>query len=458
MQTRILIVDDEQNIVDLLSQFLESLGYDCTATISPFEALEFLQRESFGLLLTDLKMPKLSGMELVRHAKEKDPDLVVVVVTALVDVTNAILAMRQGADDYVLKPFNLAEISVAVSRALEKRKGLIENRQNQDMLSQRVEDATNDVEQLTTELRNTKQYLENLLNSSVDAILTVDTSGQIEYVNRGAERMLGFTERELQHMTATQLLTGGADEWRYLKRILQKDSPLRSYETSLNCKTEGQTIPVNISFSMVDDPDGKIRSTLAICKDITKQKLLEHELKELSIRDSLTGLYNQRHFYERLEAEIERARRQKHPLSLLLFDIDKFKQFNDARGHLEGDRALQSVGHVVRECTREHVDMGFRYGGDEFTVILPEAAAEQAHVVAERIRARFEELHLDHLTLSMGMMTYREGYTVRHFVQFTDSMMYDAKRKGGNQVYVYEPSAEGGAPPLEPDAAQQPDK
>jgi diguanylate cyclase (GGDEF)-like protein len=181
---------------------------------------------------------------------------------------------------------------------------------------------------------------------------------------------------------------------------------------------------------------------LAICKDITEQKRLESELKEMSIKDSLTNLYNQRYFYDRLEAEIERAKRQGHPLSLLLFDVDQFKTYNDCHGHLDGDKVLKAAGQVVVECTREHVDIGFRYGGDEFTVILPEASEEQALSIARRIRATFESRHFDNLTVSIGLMSYREGSSLRSFIRFTDAMMYDAKRSGGNRVYVYRPDAE----------------
>jgi diguanylate cyclase (GGDEF)-like protein len=166
----------------------------------------------------------------------------------------------------------------------------------------------------------------------------------------------------------------------------------------------------------------------------------------MSIKDSLTGLYNQRYFYDRLEAEIERARRQGHPLSLLLFDIDQFKTYNDCHGHLEGDRVLRTTGEVVLECTREHVDTGFRYGGDEFTVILPEADEQQASVIAERIRASFEAKRFDHLTLSVGLMSYKLGSSVRTFIRFTDAMMYDAKRSGGNRVYIYKQEDEAHFP------------
>jgi diguanylate cyclase (GGDEF)-like protein len=235
-----------------------------------------------------------------------------------------------------------------------------------------------------------------------------------------------------------RLYSGGHDEALYVQRLLRENAPLQNYETELNHKG-GVVVPVNMSLSFVHGSDGKVASTVAICKDITRQKKLETDLKEMSIKDSVTGLYNQRCFYDRLAAEIERARRQKHPLSLLLFDIDQFKQYNDCHGHLAGDSVLQAAGQVVVESTREHVDLGFRYGGDEFTVILAEADEAQAYNIAERIRSGFEEHKFDRLTVSIGLMTYREGYSLRTFIQFADAMMYDAKRSGGNRIFVYRP-------------------
>ena len=94
------------------------------------------------------------------------------------------------------------------------------------------------------------------------------------------------------------------------------------------------------------------------------------------------------------------------------------------------------------ECTREHVDIGFRYGGDEFTVILPEAEEQQAMAIAERIRETFQEFGFDELTLSIGCVSFKEGFTVRSFIEKADALMYQAKRAGGNQVCKPAPAGE----------------
>jgi len=115
---RVLVLDDEASILDLLGQLLSEVNYDCTLTTSALEALELLEGGGFSLLMTDLKMPEMHGLEVVQRAKQLDRDLAVIVVTALLDVTNAIEALRGGADDYLLKPFNLNEICLAVEKAL----------------------------------------------------------------------------------------------------------------------------------------------------------------------------------------------------------------------------------------------------------------------------------------------------------------------------------------------------
>lgn len=438
MSARILVLDDESSILELLGQHLTEEGFECDMFTSAVAALDSLKTARYDLLITDLKMPEIHGIDVVLQAKKEDRELAVIVVTALLEVTNAIEAMRAGADDYLLKPFNLSEISLAVEKALERRRLIIENRRYQDELESRIAEATADLERTNQELRGTKEYLESLFHSTVDSIITVDESYRVSFANDGATHMFGYDRAVLETMAFSSLLNGGNDEMQYIYKMLGDDKPLQNYETEV-LHHSGMLIPVNISLSQVRSPEtGKV-STLAICKDITQQKKLENELKEMSNKDTLTCLYNQRYFYDRLEAEIERATRQGHPLSLLLFDVDQFKTYNDCHGHLEGDRVLQAAGEVVLESTREHVDVGFRYGGDEFTVILPEAGEEQANVIAERIRQSFEAKRFDRLTLSVGLMEYRPGSTARSFIRFADAMMYDAKRSGGNRVFIYKP-------------------
>ena len=172
--------------------------------------------------------------------------------------------------------------------------------------------------------------------------------------------------------------------------------------------------------------------------DQEREKLMGR-LQELAVTDGLTKLYNSRHFYEMLEVEIRRARRYGRPLSLLLFDIDKFKNFNDTYGHIEGDRALSRIARTVLDSIR-NTDTAFRYGGEEFTVLMPETDEEEAFRVGQRVcdsvrdlvhRANGESVHL---TISVGITQVVPGEDLADMVKRVDQAMYTAKRAGGDQV------------------------
>jgi diguanylate cyclase (GGDEF)-like protein len=163
---------------------------------------------------------------------------------------------------------------------------------------------------------------------------------------------------------------------------------------------------------------------------------LEEEVRRLSITDDLTGLYNHRHFFKTLEAELARLKRQKTSLSLLMFDLDNFKRYNDLYGHLEGDKVLKNIGEVVKHSIRYNVDSGYRYGGDEFAVLLIGATVDHALTIAERIRSSIEQAEFQTITVSIGLTEYRDHFDLEGFVKSADDAMYIAKHSGGNRVHT----------------------
>lgn len=196
------------------------------------------------------------------------------------------------------------------------------------------------------------------------------------------------------------------------------------------------------------DSKGTLFGAIETLEDITARKLAEEALKEsemrymeLSITDGLTKLFNSRHFYAQLKAEIERAERYNHPLSILMLDIDDFKHFNDTYGHLEGDRVLIGLGQVIRRCLRK-TDSGYRYGGEEFSLILPETKGQAAIALAERIRREFEEEVFVprpdakiNKTVSIGVTEYDSGEQLSILLKRVDEGLYTAKRHGKNRVF-----------------------
>lgn len=175
------------------------------------------------------------------------------------------------------------------------------------------------------------------------------------------------------------------------------------------------------------------------------------ELTNLAITDGLTKLFNSRHFYNQLELETDRSFRYHHPLSLLLFDIDNFKKYNDTYGHLEGDKVLLRIGQTIKSCLRT-MDTAYRYGGEEFTVILPETGGEEAVTVGERIRSTVEadkfipNSEIVTITVSVGVTQHDYKEEISTFVKRADQAMYLSKQNGRNKVSFLPGDSEPGAP------------
>jgi diguanylate cyclase (GGDEF)-like protein len=165
-------------------------------------------------------------------------------------------------------------------------------------------------------------------------------------------------------------------------------------------------------------------------------------LAQAAVTDGLTGLKNHRAFQESLHSAAQMAERLQQPLSLVMFDIDHFKQFNDTYGHPAGDELLRQVAQVLRESARAY-DVAARYGGEEFALLLPNTALEQAVQVAERLRQQIRAIENPHapVSASFGVATYRRGTPPATLVYEADAALYRAKRGGRDRVCVYQPEA-----------------
>jgi diguanylate cyclase (GGDEF)-like protein len=169
-------------------------------------------------------------------------------------------------------------------------------------------------------------------------------------------------------------------------------------------------------------------------KLVSRQAALEHQLKRLTVTDDLTGLYNQRDLFEQLPREMERAKRAGSACSLCLFDLDGFKEYNDTHGHLAGDCLLRTVGAVVSRTIRARTDRAFRYGGDEFVLLLPHTSRAEAGVLVDRLRRAVSQALAGAVGFSAGIAEYSPGMESRDFIETADRLMYRAKRKGGNRL------------------------
>lgn len=279
-----------------------------------------------------------------------------------------------------------------------------------------------------------------------DAIIGVDRKGIITIFNEAAETTTGWSKNEVIGRMSIAQFYRSEKIAREIKRKLYSNElggpgRLEGFET-LGQKRDGRFFPIRLSAILLYENGVEVGS-VGFFHDLTPRKKLEDELRKLSITDNLTGLYNQRHFTQTLREQIIRAERYNRPLSIILFDMDNLKKYNDTYGHHEGDRALQLTARCAREAIRES-DYAFRQGGDEFALLLIETDLQGGIQVAERFRKSFNkqwalygpngDRSLRPIALSLGIAEYRLDETQEALLIRADAAMYHAKRSGGNQT------------------------
>jgi len=299
--------------------------------------------------------------------------------------------------------------------------------------------------QLTVKrIQGKSSYFDSILDDSTDIIFTTDMDSFILKFNKGSEMHFGYTQEEIVGVPLKQLFVNEADERKIINAVLLNG---KSVNEEIPMKTkQGEIILLNLSISEMKNDASQIIGLVVTAKDITEKKKLEDELKKknellskLAITDGLTELYNVRHFYEQIVRELSRLKRNpQRKLSLMLIDIDHFKELNDTEGHQAGDQVLRSLGQVIKVCIRKDVDTGFRYGGDEFSVILPDTDRNQAKVAAERIVKQFGAFKFGRVSLSIGIAEARAGEDEKSIVKRTDEALYRSKREGRARITLGE--------------------
>ncbi len=287
---------------------------------------------------------------------------------------------------------------------------------------------TRQLMQTYTGLRNEQDKLATIILSAREGIVVTDSDGKVVLMNPAAELLLGKSMRELVDSGFMSLI----DDPSGLKNLLERDPSIKEPETvHFNQRV------LSVYAATIRTPQGGVVGSAALIRDITEEKRLEERLRRLSTTDGLTGLFNRRHLDETLTTELERALRYNAPLSIMMFDVDHFKRFNDEHGHDQGDRVLQAIAQSLQEHVRK-VDVPCRYGGEEFLAILPGTNQAGAIIVSERLRHAIEQMEVDGLnvTISIGVASVPE-LDVRSsatMVEAADSALYRAKRAGRNQV------------------------
>jgi len=283
-------------------------------------------------------------------------------------------------------------------------------------------------------------YLENIIQNSNDIIFTIDFDSFILKFNKGAEHHFGYSQEEVLGKSLSMLFVSKKEITKIVEKV-DKAGNLVNEEISMKTK-DGDIKQLNHEIKKMNYENININGFVVTAKDITEKKKLEQELRGkneqlslLAITDSLTDLFNVRHFYNEIKRELKRhGRNPARKLSLILIDIDRFKELNDTEGHQMGDHALASLAKVINVCIRADIDSGYRYGGDEFVIILPDTDKNQAKVVARRIQKQFGAFKFGNTSLSIGVTEALLNDNEESIVKRADDAMYKAKRSGKGAI------------------------
>ena len=428
MAASVLLVDDERFARTLYADYLRGAGHDVQVAEDAAAALQALGARRFDLLITDIILPGADGLELLARAKQLDPDLEVLVITALDRVDPAVRAMKSGASDYLVKPVGAEALLAAVQRSVSTRGLLAENKALRAHL-QLFETA----QRLTATLEHEKLVpmalaaIAGECGAGGAALLEHGPAGEVALAGEiGLSRELAESVRDGARQAPAAGRFRAAD--REVTALPVQDGDLR---IATACVLAAAPIPA----------EGLARAEF-LCRQLgLALRTAGHfrEVRHLAYLDDLTHLYNTRYLDVALDREIESGR----PFCVLFLDLDHLKAVNDEHGHLVGSRLLVEVGRVLKSCVREE-DVVVRYGGDEYVALLLGIDSGMGLKVAERIRRSIEghvflarEGHRVRVTASIGLASCPEHTTEKgEVLDLADRAMYRGKRTSRNVVYV----------------------
>ncbi|MDT4968257.1 MAG: hypothetical protein QOJ64_2994 [Acidobacteriota bacterium] len=433
---RILIADDDQQIRDVLVELLGD-DFDCDAVSSAEEALAVLPTKSFDLVLSDIMMGGITGLEMVPQVLELAPDTVVIMISGEQNIESAIQALRVGAFDYITKPFDLRHVEAAVNRALEHADLRRSKRYYENFLEAIVKERT-------IELDKANQTLRVLIKASPLAIFALDPDHNVSIWNPAAEKMFGWSEAEALNSPLQIIPEDQEEDFRSRYAAILQGKARSNYETRRRRK-DGSLVEVNVWTATLLDQDGTVNGVMAIAEDITARKQAEARIHYLAYNDTLTDLPNRVSFEERLTEAVSQAEKSTKPLAVMFLSLDRFKKFNDTLGHLIGDQLLRRVAERLSTFVGDK-DVIACFTSDEFAFLLTSVrdaddSAEVARGLAGVLEAPFqiEDQEL-YVTASIGIGLYPEdGADAQSLLKNSGAALYRAKRQGGNNYQFYTP-------------------
>jgi diguanylate cyclase (GGDEF)-like protein/PAS domain S-box-containing protein len=427
---QILLVEDNAGDARLLTEMFHTEkpgSFHLTHILRMKEAVIHLQKGGTDIVLLDMGLPDGHGIETVRRAHAAAPDVPMIVLTGLDDEALAGEALKEGAQDYLIK-------------------GQIENRALPRALRHAIER-----HRMQETLFNESERAQVTLNCIGDAVICTDISGSITFLNPTAEKMTGWSSSEAAGRPLTEVfrILDAASHEPALNPVELAVLHNRIVHLSSNCslvRSDGSEIGIENSVAPIHDRKGKAIGAVIVFRDVSRARAMALEVAHSAHHDFLTGLPNRMLLNDRVSQAIGAAQRKPKKVGVLFLDLDGFKHINDSLGHPTGDKLLQSIARRLTACVRES-DTVSRQGGDEFVVLLSEMAhAEDAAITARRMLAAIAEVHpIDyhdlHVTTSIGLSVYPDdGLDADTLVKNADTAMYQAKENGRQSYQFFKPA------------------
>jgi len=399
---RILLIEDNANDALAIKIMLESADFpfklEKAETLK--SGLDILSKKQIDAILLDLGLPDSKGLDTFVNLFDEYPDVPIVMYTGLEDEDIAVKALQKGAQDYLVKGKVDSKLLVRAIRYSIERHRL------------RVE-----LKRMSTELEKSETRFRDLIERSSDGILIVDSDGVIQYVNTAAESIFGRKSNELIDESFEFSFEPG--ETRTIDILRREGETVKAEMRVMQTELRDST------FYIVD-----LKDITEIVEHVEEKKIL----REMTLRDELTGLYNRRGFYTHAEHIIKVSKRNKDNMILFFIDVDNLKSINDTYSHQSGDDALIDTTNIIKKTFRES-DIIARFGGDEF-VILARLVKKS---LGENLSARFKRNLNSHnrknirpykLSLSVGIAQCgsKSNISIDDLLKRADESMYKQKQ------------------------------
>ncbi|QTA84270.1 Two component system response regulator, GGDEF domain-containing [Desulfonema magnum] len=455
-KSRILIIDDDPRNVKLLMGKLPD-KYEIITAYNGEDGLEKTYKEFPDLILLDIMMPGMDGYEVTGRLKNNPDtrDIPIILITALDGTDDKIRGLNVGADEFLSKPIDTAELQARVQSLLRLKtyhEQLITRTQSQQafMTPDRYDESEEKLDDFP--------MIVLIEDSALDAKLILACLDGLPYQIRtfgNGKDAVAFVQKEQADIVLLDLNLPDMDGFEFLDNLRKTEHNKNTQVVVITGSDDHESKLRSIELGTddfllkpVDREEIRARTNALIRKKAYLDQLNDRFETALNaaITDRLTMLYNHTYFKHFLEREIKRSHRQNHPLALIMIDVDNFKKYNDTRGHLAGDRVLQQTSRIVRDNIRE-IDLAARYGGEEFAIVLPHIDMKDALAVAERVRKaiaahafpREAPFPPDKVTVSMGVaFSPTDAASVEELIKKADQQLYRAKDEGKNCVCTTE--------------------